>query len=211
VSRLLVATNNSGKLAEFRRLLSPLEADIVSPAEAGIELDVPEPHDRYQENAAAKAIAACLASGEIALADDSGIEVAALDWGPGVRSARFAKADGGGGADLILERLDGSTDRQARMVCWLSLAVPDLEDTSAPRVEFFEGVVEGSVANERRGSGGFGYDPIFELPDGRTTAELTDAEKDARSHRGRAVEAALPRLREVLTDRARMPAIAEDA
>ncbi len=107
MSRLLVATHNPGKLAEFQRLLSGLGAEVVSAADLGLDLDVPEPHDTYAENAADKAIAFCRASGEITLADDSGIEVAALDWGPGVRSARFAGPDRITGADLLLKRLAG--------------------------------------------------------------------------------------------------------
>jgi XTP/dITP diphosphohydrolase len=211
VSRLLVATNNAGKLAEYRRLLAPLDTDLVSPGQIGLVMDVPEPHATYAENAAAKATALCLASGEITLADDSGIEAAALDWGPGVHSARSAPPGGPPGPDLLLTRLATATDRRARMVCWLAMAVPDPTGRATPRVELFEGVMEGRIATERRGEGGFGYDPIFELPGGRTTAEVPEATKDAQSHRGRAVAAALPRLREVLSARARMPATAEDA
>jgi len=211
VSRLLVATHNPGKLAEFRRLLADLEADVVSPEEVGIRMDVPEPHATYAENAAAKAVALCRAAGEITLADDSGIEVAALGWGPGVHSARFASPDGPSGAELLLDRLAGVTERAARMVCWLALATPDPRNGGGPSVELFEGVVSGRVAEQPRGAGGFGYDPIFELADGRTTAELPDAAKDAHSHRGRAVAAAMPRLRELLPARARMPITAEDA
>lgn len=217
MSRLLVATNNPGKLAEYRRLLAPLGADgadgaeVVSPAQIGLVMDVPEPHATYAENASAKAIALCLASGEITLADDSGIEAAALDWGPGVHSARFAPPGGPSGPDLLLSRLAAATDRRARMVCWLALAVPDPTGQGTPRVELFEGVMDGHIATGRRGEGGFGYDPIFALPDGRTAAELPEAAKDAQSHRGRAVAAALPRLRELVSARARMPATAEDA
>ena len=214
MSRLLVATNNPGKLAEYRRLLAPLGAagaEVVSPAEIGLVMDVPEPHATYAENAGAKATALCLASGEITLADDSGIEAAALDGGPGVHSARFAAPGGPAGPDLLLRRLAAATNRRARMVCWLALAVPDQAGLGTDRVELFEGVMEGRIATARRGEGGFGYDPIFELPDGRTAAELPEAAKDAQSHRGRAVAAALPRLRELLSARARMPATAEDA
>jgi XTP/dITP diphosphohydrolase len=211
VSRLLVATHNPGKLAEFRRLLDALNAEVVSPEELGVRMDVPEPHATYAENAAAKAVAACRASGEITMADDSGIEVAALGWGPGVHSARFASPDGPSGAELLLDRLAGIADRRARMVCWLALAAPDTPNGRRPRVELFEGIVSGRVAEQPRGTGGFGYDPIFELADGRTTAELPDAAKDAHSHRGRAVAAAMPRLRELLSARARMPITAEDA
>jgi XTP/dITP diphosphohydrolase len=211
VSRLLVATHNPGKLAEFRRLLDGLNADVVSPEELGVRMDVPEPHATYAENAAAKAVALCRASGEITLADDSGIEVAALDWGPGVHSARLAAPEGPSGAELLFARLAGIADRRARMVCWLALALPDSRHGGRPSLELFEGIVPGRVAEQPRGAGGFGYDPIFELPDGRTTAELPDAAKDAHSHRGRAVAAAMPRLRELLSARARMPITAEDA
>jgi XTP/dITP diphosphohydrolase len=210
VSPLLVATNNPGKLAEFRRLLAPLDAPVVGPAELGITLDVPEPHDSYAANATDKALAFCRAASLLTVADDSGIEVAALDWGPGVRSARFADGDPARGPDLVLERLAGAMDRRARMVCWLAVAIP-LPEGGDPSVELFAGTVEGVIAPARRGAGGFGFDPIFELPDGRTSAELDQAEKDAISHRGRAVAAALPRLRELVAAHARMPAKAEDA
>ena len=192
MSRLLIATTNPGKQQEFRRLLAPLAAELVTPNEVGLDLEVEEPHDTYAENAAAKADAYARATGLPSLADDSGIEVAALDWGPGVRSARWG---GGRNADRLLEALEGRTDREARMVCALAVAVPWPD---GPRVELYEGVVHGSIATERRGAGGFGYDPVFVLPSGRTTAELPEAEKDAVSHRGQAVAAALPQLRELL-------------
>jgi XTP/dITP diphosphohydrolase len=192
VSRLLIATTNPGKQQEFRRLLAPLAAELVTPDEVGLDLEVEEPHDTYAENAAAKADAYARATGLPSLADDSGIEVEALDWGPGVRSARWG---GGRNADRLLEALEGRTDRDARMVCALAVAVPAPE---GPRVELFEGIVRGSITTERRGAGGFGYDPVFLLPSGKTTAELPEADKDALSHRGQAVAAALPRLRELL-------------
>jgi XTP/dITP diphosphohydrolase len=210
VTRILVATHNSGKQAEFRRLLAPLPAQVVSPADLGISLVVPEPHDSYAANAADKASAYGRVSGLLALADDSGIEVAALGWGPGVRSARFTNDAGRLGPDLVLEQLAEEDDRRARMVCWLALAAPD-PGGGEPRVELFAGTVEGHITRERRGAGGFGYDPVFELPDGRTTAELSEEEKDRLSHRGRAVAAALPRLRELVGGGARMPGTAEDA
>ena len=192
MSRLLVATTNGGKQAEFRRLLAHLPADIVLPQDLGLTLEVDEPYDTYVENARTKAEAYARASGLLSLADDSGIEVAALDWGPGVRSARWG---GGRNADRLLEAVGEAADRRARMVCALAVAIPASPD---PLVETFSGVVEGSVARERRGSGGFGYDPIFLLPEGRTTAELPEADKDRVSHRGRAVAAATPRLLELL-------------
>jgi XTP/dITP diphosphohydrolase len=194
VSRLLLATTNPGKQQEFRRLLAGLPGDVVTPDQIGLDLVVDEPHDTYAENAAAKAVAYAVASGLLTLADDSGIEVEALGWGPGVRSARWG---GGRNADRLLETLGGATDRRARMVCALVVAIPH---APATLIETFTGVVEGHVAWEQRGAGGFGYDPIFELPDGRTTAELADEEKDRISHRGRAAAAATPRLLALLED-----------
>jgi XTP/dITP diphosphohydrolase len=186
---------------EFGRLLQSLGSRVVLPQQIGLTLDVPEPHPTYAENAAAKATAYALASGIPALADDSGLEVGALDWGPGPRSARYGGPDVDDRASLILELLGDSSDRRARMVCWLALALPAAAPdgtTRSPRIELFSGVVEGTIATERRGTGGFGYDPIFLLPSGVTTAELAEGEKDLVSHRGRAVADALPRLRELL-------------
>jgi XTP/dITP diphosphohydrolase len=192
VTRLLIATTNRGTQDEFRRLLAELDADLVTPGDVGLDLEVDEPHQTYAENAMAKADAYARASGLVSLADDSGIEIAALDWGPGVRSARWG---GGRNAERVLEALGDAPDRRARMVCALAVAVPVQPD---PGVEVFTGVIEGSVATGMRGTGGFGYDPIFELPSGLTTAELVQSEKDRVSHRGRAVAAAMPRLRELL-------------
>ncbi len=192
--RLLVATTNRGKQREFARLLASIDAEVVTPDQIGLDLDVPEPHLTYDENATDKAVAYCRASGLVTVADDSGIEVAALEWGPGVRSARW-----GGGAGSQAEQLVAAVgdhpDRRARMVCSLAVAAPGDPD---PAVEIFAGVVDGSVASSPRGERGFGYDPIFLLPSGVTTAELPEVEKDRISHRGRAVAAALPRLADLL-------------
>jgi XTP/dITP diphosphohydrolase len=196
VRQLLIATNNAGKLREFERLLADLPAEVLSPEEIGLRLDVPEPYQTYSENAAAKAEAFCRASGLLVLADDSGLEAAGLDWGPGVRTGRFGGPQVVDRVAALLERLDAATDRRARMVCWLAIGVPADAD---PQIELFSGVMEGSVTRAPRGSGGFGYDPVFELPSGLTNAELPEAEKDRISHRGRAVAAAAPRLRELLT------------
>jgi XTP/dITP diphosphohydrolase len=203
VSDLLLATANPGKQREFSRLLQQLSEHVVLPQQIGLDLDVPEPHPTYAENAAAKAVAYSRGSGLPALADDSGLEVAALDWGPGPRSARYGGSDVADRATLILELLRDATDRRARMVCWLALAIPGIAPDGtarSPRVELFSGVMEGEIATERRGQGGFGYDPIFLLPSGVTTAELPEDEKDLVSHRGRAVAAALPRLHEVIAE-----------
>jgi XTP/dITP diphosphohydrolase len=192
VRRLLVATTNRGKQAEFRRLLADLPAQVVTPDEIGIDLDVEEPYDTYGENAAAKAEAFARESGLLTLADDSGIEIAALGWGPGVRSARWGQ---GQHAERVLEAVGDATDRRARMVCALAVAIPTSDGV---RMEIFTGTVEGEVARERLGTGGFGYDPIFLLPSGLTTAQLPEGEKDRLSHRGRAVAAATPMLLELL-------------
>ena len=192
MSQLLIATANPGKQREFRRLLAGISAELVTPDDIGLDLDVDEPHDTYEENAVAKAEAYAAASGLPSLADDSGIEIAALDWGPGVRSARWG---GGRNAERVLEALGDEPDRRARMVCVVAVARPTGD---ALEVHAFRGVVEGTVATEMRGGGGFGYDPIFLLPEGRTTAELPEAEKDRLSHRGQAVAAAMPMLLELL-------------
>lgn len=191
---LLLGTTNAGKQREFRRLLAGLPGRIVTPQEIGLDLDIPEPHHSYEENATEKAVAYCRASGLITVADDSGIEAAALGWGPGVRSARFGDPSTGH-AERMLEALGDNDERRARMVCFLAVAIPGEPD---PIVEMFSGVMDGTIARERRGEGGFGYDPIFLLPEGMTTAELPEGEKDRVSHRGRAAAAAMPRLRELL-------------
>jgi XTP/dITP diphosphohydrolase len=198
VTDLVLATTNRGKQRELRRLLTGLPGRVVTPQELGIELDVPEPYDTYAENATEKADAYCRASWLPTVADDSGLEVAALDWGPGVKTGRYGGPDVSDPVGYLLERIAGASDRRARMVCWLALALPGMGPDGAPSIELFNGVIEGNVATERRGSGGFGFDPIFVTNSGLTTAELPDAEKDRISHRGQAVAAALPRLRKVL-------------
>lgn len=194
MTRLLLATTNVGKQRELRRLLARVAADIVTPDEIGLNLEVDEPHDTYAENAVAKADAYARASGLLSMADDSGIEVAALDWGPGVRSARWGE---GRNAEKLLEALADATDRRARMICVLALARPG---TPNSLVESFTGIVDGTITHDHRGSGGFGYDPVFMVPGGLTTAELTESEKDLVSHRGQAVAAAMELLRELLLE-----------
>lgn len=195
--RLLVATTNRGKQREFRRLLARLPAQVVTPDEVGLDLEVPEPHETYAENARAKASAFAEASGLLTLADDSGLEVAALDWGPGPRTGRYGGPSVTDSVGYLIESVADADDRRARMVCVLAVGIPG--DGGPSGVELFSGVVEGEVARERRGAGGFGFDPIFLLPNGLTTAELPEDEKDRISHRGRAVQAATPRLTELLS------------
>ncbi len=192
--RLLLATNNPGKVREFRRLLAGAPFVVETPAEAGIALDVAETGSSYAENAALKARAFASAGGRLALADDSGIEVDALDGAPGMYSARF----GGDGLDdrgrtaLLLEKLAGVPmgRRGARYRAVVAVAGPD------GSVELFEGVQEGRIGFAPRGEHGFGYDPVFITEDGRVQAEIDDAEKDRISHRGQAVRAALAWLLE---------------
>jgi XTP/dITP diphosphohydrolase len=195
--RLVLATSNPGKVRELQRLLAG-SAEVVSPVELGLTLDVDEDGDTYEANAVKKARAYAAASGYLALADDSGIEVDALDGRPGLRSARY----GGDGLDdegrniLLLKELAGVPvgRRTARYRAAVALAWPD------GRTEVFRGDFEGSIGYERRGRDGFGYDPLFVTGDGRTAAELSDSEKDAVSHRAQAVRAAAAFLRALTPD-----------
>jgi XTP/dITP diphosphohydrolase len=186
--RLLLATTNPGKVRELRRLLADVPVDVVTPAELSLHLEVDEDGASYEENAAKKARAYAEASGLLALADDSGLEVDALAGRPGLHSARYGGAglDDLGRNSLLLNELRGVPDRSrgARYRAVVAVAWP------GGRVEYFCGVLEGSIAWELRGEGGFGYDPIFLTSDGRTAAELDADEKDAVSHRGAAVRAA---------------------
>jgi len=186
--RLLLATSNPGKVREFRRLLAATGFEVVTPAEMGVEIEVDEDGETYSANAAKKARAYAAAGQCVALADDSGIEVEALGGRPGVYSARYGGAglDDEGRNSRLLEELEGVADagRAARYQAVVALAWPD------GRTELFCGSFEGRIGHERRGARGFGYDPLFVTADGRTAAELSDDEKDALSHRGKAVRAA---------------------
>jgi XTP/dITP diphosphohydrolase len=188
VRRLLLATNNAGKVGEFRRLLAGFPFDVVTPAEIGIRVDVEETGTTYAENAVLKATAFAAAGDSLALADDSGIEVDALDGAPGLHSARLGGPglDDRGRLDLLLDSLAAVPrgQRTARFRAVVAVAGPGL----APRC--FEGLFEGAIADAPRGKGGFGYDPAFLLPDGRTAAELPPGDKDRLSHRGIAVRQA---------------------
>ena len=192
--RLLLATGNPGKLREFRRLLVGVPFEVVSPADIGLTLEVDEDGPSYAQNAAKKAEAFAAAGRCVALADDSGIEVDALDGRPGLHSARF----GGPGLDdhdrlkLLLRELEGvPVDRRgARYRAVVAIACP------GRGTRLFDATWEGRVGFASRGERGFGYDPVFELSDGRTSAEMTDVEKDAVSHRGQAVRAAAAYFRD---------------
>jgi XTP/dITP diphosphohydrolase len=197
VRKLLIATNNPGKVKEYADLLDGLPLTITTPAQEGLSLAVDETGGTFAENAILKARAYARAGGLLTLADDSGLEVDALGGAPGVRSARYA---GGEASDedrycLLLRNLADvpAEERTARFRCVVAVATPE------GKVHTAEGRCEGVIGFEPRGTHGFGYDPVFCLSDrGQTMAELSPQVKNQISHRARAVQAALPVLRRLL-------------
>ncbi|WP_029135461.1 RdgB/HAM1 family non-canonical purine NTP pyrophosphatase [Nakamurella lactea] len=197
--RVLLATRNAKKLTELRRILGP-QVTVLGLADVPDFPEEPETGATFAENAIDKAVQAAAATGEISLADDSGLSVDALNGMPGVLSARWSGRHGDDAANLalLLGQLHDVPDerRGAEFVCALALAVPGAE----PLVE--HGRWRGRIVREPLGHNGFGYDPVFvpvEYDDpARTSAELEPAAKDALSHRGRAIGAMLPTLRRVL-------------
>ncbi len=198
MKKLLIATHNTGKLREYTQLLADLEIELLSPIDIGMDsVQVEETGDTFEENARLKALTYAQASGLPTLADDSGLEVDALDGRPGVHSARYAGPDATDEdrrRKLLAEMRDVPPGRRsARFRCAVALALPD------GRVWTADGVCEGEIAFEPRGKGGFGYDPLFIVSgDGRTMAEMAPDEKNLISHRGRALRAAMPLLKDVL-------------
>lgn len=195
---LLLATNNRGKVLELLDLLQ--EFTVVTPAELGIALEVEEDGDTYSENAARKAQAFCEASGLVTLADDSGLEVDVLGGAPGLHSARYSPLPGANDADrraLLLRNLSAfPRPWRAHFHATVAVATPE------GGLRFADGDCPGEIIPEERGEGGFGYDCIFLLSElGLTMAELTREHKNKLSHRARAVRAALPILREELSER----------
>ena len=189
--RFVLATHNPGKLAEMKAILSELGVEVISPAEAGVEVDVEETGTTFAENAMLKAKAVCAAAGRPAIADDSGLCVDALNGGPGVYSARY----GGEGLDdrrrcrLLLNNLRGQTSRAAHFTCAVACAFPNGDTLTA------EGRCDGAIAFAPMGEGGFGYDPVFLIPEkGKTFGQLSPEEKSAISHRGRALAAFAEKL-----------------
>jgi XTP/dITP diphosphohydrolase len=182
---LIVATGNRGKLAEIGAVLAGLPCSLIPVTDLVAGFDPPEVGETYRENAAIKAVAACMATGRPAIADDSGLEVAALGNTPGVRSARYAGT--GRDADNIAKLLASIEEipeekRGARFVCVIALALP------GGSIRFFRGECRGVITKAPRGEKGFGYDPIFLVPRlGRTMAELAPEEKNVISHRARAL------------------------
>ncbi|MDD4874362.1 MAG: XTP/dITP diphosphatase [Dehalococcoidales bacterium] len=198
MSRLLIATNNRGKLIELRNIFQGLPCEIVSPADIGIDLEVEETGSIFEENAILKSVAFARKSGLLALADDSGLEVKALGGKPGVLSARYAGTDA---TDtdrvkfLLSQMLDVPLEkRQARFRSVIAITDPNDWHT-----ELCSGECPGIITFEPRGLNGFGYDPIFYLPQlSKTMAELSREVKNSISHRGQAARNAIPILKNLL-------------
>ena len=192
-TKLLIATHNRGKLREYAELFDGLPLHLLGPDDLGLDLDVQESGATYADNARLKAQAYAQAVGLLTLADDSGLEVDTLDGAPGVRSARYAPGKDADRVTALLHALEqaGATgeDRAARFRCVIVLMSPD------GRAWTTEGTCPGRIIDTPRGSGGFGYDPIFYLPThGCTMAELATEEKNRISHRARAAQALRPIL-----------------
>ncbi len=194
MQKIIFATGNAGKMREIRMILSDLElygepVEILSMKEAGIKADIVEDGKSFLENAQikAKAVAEC-APGAIVLADDSGLEIDYLNKEPGIYSARYMGEDTPYSVknQNLIDRLSGVPDeeRTARFVCAIACALPD------GSILHTEAAIEGRIGYEQKGQNGFGYDPIFQVPEyGRSTAELTNEEKNRISHRGKALRA----------------------
>ena len=193
--KLVFATGNMNKLREIKEILSGVDVEILSMKEAGVDIDIVEDGKTFEENALIKARAVCMASGHLALADDSGLEVDALNKEPGIYSARYMGEDTS--YDIknqnIIDRLEGVPDeeRTARFVCAMAAVFPDGTEKTFVRT------MEGRIGYEIAGANGFGYDPIFFLPEyGKTSAEISPEEKNAISHRGKALRALAEYLKE---------------
>ena len=189
--KLIIASGNAGKLREIRAILGEKFDEIVSMKEAGIDHETIEDGATFLENAQKKAREIAQISGCAALADDSGICVDALDGAPGIFSARFCGRHGDDEANnrLLVEKLQGKSDRKAHYACSISLCYPDGSELHS------EGYLHGEIIDTPKGSGGFGYDPYFYLPEyGLTAAELSAEEKNKISHRAKALEALLKQL-----------------
>lgn len=188
VKKIIFATGNKDKLKEIREILADMDVEVISMKEAGITAQIVEDGTTFEENAVIKAKTICEMTGEITLADDSGLEIDYLNKEPGIYSARYMGEDTSyriKNANLI-ERLNGVPDekRTARFVCAVAAAFPSGE------VKTVRGVMEGRIGYEESGENGFGYDPIFYLPEyGCSSAELSMEEKNKISHRGKALRA----------------------
>ncbi len=196
---LVLASSNPGKIIEFQRIL-PADIEIRLAGDLGIILP-PETGRTFKENAVSKATAAAAASGHVAIGDDSGLEVDALNGLPGVRSARYAGEEANNDdnvAKLLASMSEVPADqRTARFRCVIAMAEP------CGTVHAFEGEATGAIGNQPKGTGGFGYDPVFIIEDGRTFGELSPEEKDLLSHRGIAMRALGPELQRFLDSHCR--------
>ena len=196
--RIVFATGNAGKIKEIRMIMEDTGLEVVSMKDAGIKADIEENGKTYEENALIKAravaaftkdivMADLTADGDLVLADDSGLEIDALNKEPGIYSARYLGEDTPysiKNANLI-QRLEGVPEekRTARFVCAIAAVLPDGRELTT------RATIEGRIGYEEKGTNGFGYDPIFYVPEfGKTTAELTEEEKNQVSHRGKALE-----------------------
>ena len=193
--KMVLASKNAHKLVEMKDILSQLGVDVVLESEVGVDVDVEETGTTFEENAYLKAHAVCEASGLPAIADDSGLCVDALNGAPGVYSARYGgpELDDVGRYKLLLENLRGQLDRRGKFVSAICCCFPNGDKVEA------RGECPGTIAYAPKGEGGFGYDPVFFIPGlKKTFAELSPAEKNAISHRGKALEAFQVKLREYL-------------
>ena len=195
--RIIFATGNKNKMIEIRQILGDLGWDILSMKEAGISLDIEENGTTFEENAIIKAEAVAKYCDDIVLADDSGLEIDYLNKEPGIYSSRYAGEDTPYEIknQMLLDRLEGvpKEERTARFVCAIAAAVPGKEAIVV------RGTIEGYIGYAPAGENGFGYDPIFYVPDlDCSTAELSPEDKNARSHRGNALRAMRDKLKELL-------------
>ena len=189
--KLIIASNNAHKLTEMKAILAPFFDDVQSMREAGIEHETVEDGQAFMENALKKARELAEISGCCAIADDSGLCVDALGGAPGIYSARFSGVHGDDKANnrLLLQKLEGVQDRGAHYTCAIALVWPDGKTVTA------EDYLYGEIAHDERGSNGFGYDPLFLLPElGLRTAEISAEEKNRISHRGKALRQLVEKL-----------------
>jgi XTP/dITP diphosphohydrolase len=196
MNKLLIATNNKGKVKELQDLLKDTGFELITPADINLILDVEEDGATYSENAAKKAIAFAQASGLVSLADDSGLEVDALDGAPGLYSARYHPKPGANDADRRAYMIENLKEKPrpwtAHFHATIAIAIPEKD------VHIVEGNCYGEIIPEERGTGGFGYDPIFLIPElKKTMAELEMDEKNRLSHRAKAVMNAVPVLKKI--------------
>lgn len=197
--QIIIASGNKGKVQEVREILAELDVEIVSMHEAGVNMEIDETGSTFAENAAIKAKAVAECTGGIVLADDSGLEIDYLNKEPGIYSARYMGETTPYTIKnaALIERLKDAkeAERSARFICAIAVVFPDGELLSTA------GTIEGRIAYEEKGSNGFGYDPIFYLPEyEKTTAQLSEKEKNRISHRGKALEQMKKLLFEKLKD-----------